>query len=435
MKKYFGTDGIRGIPNENLTKEIVSNVACSVEEILKPTSVAVILDTRNSSVEILDWICEGFSENIEVINYGVLPSGSMPVLLNHFGHNLGIVISASHNPSEYNGIKLIDENGSKLQDEIELAIESNIENISLPNTHTSFKESQEGFKVYFDFLNQLFDFDSTSFDLVVDSANGSAYKIIEKLLDVNDFEFNIIANNPDGKNINLDSGATNIDNLINKLKNGQLGAAFDGDADRLIMVDESGTTCNGDVLILLIAKYLSSTNQLKNDVVVSTVMSNFGFKNSIEKNNFKNIETAVGDKYVAEAMVEHNASIGGEQSGHIIISDKLPVGDGLLTLIYSLKALSFFKTTLLQFREDNIEEYPQKLVNLELNDMPNIQQIKELETIAKLLAEEKELDGRYLIRNSGTEPMLRVLVEARDEDSVEEFSNNLINKIKNFLQT
>jgi len=435
LKKYFGTDGIRGIPNENLTKEIVSNVACSVEEILKPTSVAVILDTRNSSVEILDWICEGFSENIEVINYGVLPSGSMPVLLNHFGHNLGIVISASHNPSEYNGIKLIDENGSKLQDEIELAIESNIENISLPNTHTSFKESQEGFKVYFEFLNQLFDFDLTSFDLVVDSANGSAYKIIEELLDVNDFEFNIIANNPDGKNINLDSGATNIDNLINKLKNGQLGAAFDGDADRLIMVDESGTTCNGDVLILLIAKYLSSTNQLKNDMVVSTVMSNFGFKNSIEKNNFKNIETAVGDKYVAEAMVEHNASIGGEQSGHIIISDKLPVGDGLLTLIYSLKALSFFKTTLVQFREDNIEEYPQKLVNLELNDMPNIQQIKELEIIAKLLAEEKELDGRYLIRNSGTEPMLRVLVEARDEDSVAEFSNNLINKIKNFLQT
>ena len=435
MKKYFGTDGIRGIPNENLTKEIVSNVACSVEEILKPTSVAVILDTRNSSVEILDWICEGFSENIEVINYGVLPSGSMPVLLNHFGHNLGIVISASHNPSEYNGIKLIDENGSKLQDEIELAIESNIENISLPNTHTSFKESQEGFKVYFEFLNQLFDFDLTSFDLVVDSANGSAYKIIEELLVVNDFEFNIIANNPDGKNINLDSGATNIDNLINKLKNGQLGAAFDGDADRLIMVDESGTTCNGDVLILLIAKYLSSTNQLKNNVVVSTVMSNFGFKNSIEKNNFKNVETAVGDKYVAEAMIEHNASIGGEQSGHIIISDKLPVGDGLLTLIYSLKALSFFKTTLLQFREDNIEEYPQKLVNLELNDMPNIQQIKELETIAKMLAEEKELDGRYLIRNSGTEPMLRVLVEARDEDSVAEFSNNLINKIKNFLQT
>ena len=435
MKKYFGTDGIRGIPNKNLTKEIVSNIACSVEDILKPTSVAVILDTRDSSLEILDWICEGFSENIEVINYGVLPSGSMPVLLETFGHNLGIIISASHNPSEYNGIKLIDENGSKLQDEIEIEIEANIENISLPIAHTSYKESEEGFKVYFEFLNQIFDFDLTNFDLLIDSANGSAYKIIDELLKDNDSKFKMIANEPNGENINLASGATHTENLIKNLKKGEIGAAFDGDADRLIMVDENGITCNGDVLILLIAKYLSSTNQLNNDVVVSTVMSNFGFKTAMEKNNFKNIETAVGDKYVAEAMLESNASIGGEQSGHIIISDKLPVGDGLLTLIYSLKALSFFKTTLSQFREDNIKEYPQKLINIELNSMPDIKQLEELDNIARILSEEENLDGRYLIRNSGTEPLLRVLVEASEEESVEKFSENLVNKIKNFLQT
>ena len=435
MKKYFGTDGIRGIPNKNLTKEIVSNVTCSVEDILKPTSVAVILDTRNSSLEILDWICEGFSENIEVINYGILPSGSMPVLLETFGHNLGIIISASHNPSEYNGIKLIDENGSKLQDEIEIEIEANIENISLPSAHTSYKESEEGFKVYFEFLNQILDFDLTNFDLLIDSANGSAYKIIEELLKDNDSKFKMIANEPNGENINLASGATHTENLIKNLKKGEIGAAFDGDADRLIMVDENGITCNGDVLILLIAKYLSSTNQLNNDVVVSTVMSNFGFKTAMEKNNFKNIETAVGDKYVAEAMLESNASIGGEQSGHIIISDKLPVGDGLLTLIYSLKALSFFKTTLSQFREDNIKEYPQKLINIELNSMPDIKQLEELDNIARILSEEENLDGRYLIRNSGTEPLLRVLVEASEEESVEKFSENLVNKIKNFLQT
>ena len=435
MKKYFGTDGIRGIPNKNLTKEIVSNVACSVEDILKPTSVAVILDTRDSSLEILDWICEGFSENIEVINYGILPSGSMPVLLETFGHNLGIIISASHNPSEYNGIKLIDENGSKLQDEIEIEIEANIENISLPSAHTSYKESEEGFKVYFEFLNQILDFDLTNFDLLIDSANGSAYKIIDELLKDNDSKFKMIANEPNGENINLASGATHTENLIKNLKKGEIGAAFDGDADRLIMVDENGITCNGDVLILLIAKYLSSTNQLNNDVVVSTVMSNFGFKTAMEKNNFKNIETAVGDKYVAEAMLESNASIGGEQSGHIIISDKLPVGDGLLTLIYSLKALSFFKTTLSQFREDNIKEYPQKLINIELNSMPDIKQLEELDNIARILSEEKNLDGRYLIRNSGTEPLLRVLVEASEEESVEKFSENLVNKIKNFLQT
>lgn len=435
MKKYFGTDGIRGIPNKNLTKEIVSNVTCSVEDILKPTSVAVILDTRDSSLEILDWICEGFSENIEVINYGILPSGSMPVLLETFGHNLGIIISASHNPSEYNGIKLIDENGSKLQDEIEIEIEANIENISLPIAHTSYKESEEGFKVYFEFLNQILDFDLTNFDLLIDSANGSAYKIIDELLKDNDSKFKMIANEPNGENINLASGATHTENLIKNLKKGEIGAAFDGDADRLIMVDENGITCNGDVLILLIAKYLSSTNQLNNDVVVSTVMSNFGFKTATEKNNFKNIETAVGDKYVAEAMLESNASIGGEQSGHIIISDKLPVGDGLLTLIYSLKALSFFKTTLSQFREDNIKEYPQKLINIELNSMPDMKQLEELDNIARILSEEENLDGRYLIRNSGTEPLLRVLVEASEEESVEKFSENLVNKIKNFLQT
>ena len=435
MKKYFGTDGIRGIPNKNLTKEIVSNVTCSVEDILKPTSVAVILDTRDSSFEILDWICEGFSENIEVINYGILPSGSMPVLLETFGHNLGIIISASHNPSEYNGIKLIDENGSKLQDEIEIEIEANIENISLPSAHTSYKESEEGFKVYFEFLNQILDFDLTNFDLLIDSANGSAYKIIDELLKDNDSKFKMIANEPNGENINLASGATHTENLIKNLKKGEIGAAFDGDADRLIMVDENGITCNGDVLILLIAKYLSSTNQLNNDVVVSTVMSNFGFKTAMEKNNFKNIETAVGDKYVAEAMLESNASIGGEQSGHIIISDKLPVGDGLLTLIYSLKALSFFKTTLSQFREDNIKEYPQKLINIELNSMPDIKQLEELDNIGRKLSEEENLDGRYLIRNSGTEPLLRVLVEASEEESVEKFSENLVNKIKNFLQT
>ena len=435
MKKYFGTDGIRGIPNKNLTKEIVSNVSCSVEDILKPTSVAVILDTRHSSLEILDWICEGFSENIEVINYGILPSGSMPVLLETFGHNLGIIISASHNPSEYNGIKLINENGSKLQDEIEIEIGANIENISLPSASTSYKESEEGFKVYFEFLNQILDFDLTNFDLLIDSANGSAYKIIDELLKDNDSKFKMIANEPNGENINLSSGATHTENLLKNLKKDEIGAAFDGDADRLIMVDEKGITCNGDVLILLIAKYLSSTNQLNNDIVVSTVMSNFGFKIAMEKNNFKNIETAVGDKYVAEAMLENKASIGGEQSGHIIISDKLPVGDGLLTLIYALKALSFFKTTLSQFREDNIKEYPQKLTNIELNNMPDINQLKELDKIAKILSEEENLDGRYLIRNSGTEPLLRVLVEANEEEFVDKFSEDLVNKIKNFLQT
>ena len=359
----------------------------------------------------------------------------MPILLKHFGHNLGIIISASHNPSEYNGIKLIDENGSKLQDNVEIEIESHFKNIDLPKSHTSFKDSDDGYKVYYEFLDELLDFDIANFNIVIDSAYGSSYKIIDHLLRENKSKFNMIANTPDGENINFESGATYTNNLISTLKKGQIGAAFDGDADRLIMVDEEGNPCNGDVLILLIAKYLSAINQLNNNVVVSTVMSNYGFKNAMKKNSFKNVETSVGDKYVAEAMGENNASLGGEQSGHIIISDKLPVGDGLLTLVYVLKALSFFNTTLAQFRVENIEEYPQKLVNLELEDKPNDKQLLELDLIAKKLSEENELDGRYLIRNSGTEPMLRVLVEASNQELVDNFSNNLINNIKKFLQT
>ena len=435
LKQYFGTDGIRGIPNETLTKDLVSKIFSSVELLLSPKSVAIILDTRSSSLELLDWICAGLSEDVEVINYGVLPSGSMPVLLKEFNHDLGVIVSASHNPSQYNGIKLIDQNGSKLSDSLEIEIEEAMSNIELPKEFTISKESQNGYQTYLEFLNNLINFDISKFSVLLDAANGSSYKIIEELFNSNKAKYRIISNNPNGENINLNCGATHLDNLEQNSGKNEIGAAFDGDADRLILLDEEGNICNGDVLILLIAKYLESTNQLNNKVVVSTVMANYGFKNAMDKNNFKNIETKVGDKYVAEAMDENNASIGGEQSGHIIISEALPVGDGLVTLIYCLKALAFFDTTLSKFKSENIEEYPQKLVNLELTTMPEENQIKELNKIAENLSDKYDLDGRYLIRNSGTEPLLRVLIEAKDSHSVNEFSDELINNIKNYLFT
>ena len=342
MKQYFGTDGIRGIPNETLNKDLVSKIFSSVELLLSPKSVAIILDTRSSSLELLDWICAGLSEDVEVINYGVLPSGSMPVLLKEFNHDLGVIVSASHNPSQYNGIKLIDQNGSKLSDSREIEIEEAMSNIDLPKEFTISKESQNGYQTYLEFLNNLINFDLSKFSVLLDAANGSSYKIIEELFKSNNAKYRIISNNPDGENINLNCGATHLDNLEQNSRKNEIGAAFDGDADRLILLDEEGNICNGDVLILLIAKYLESTNQLNNKVVVSTVMANYGYKNAMDKNNIKNIETKLGDKYVAEAMDENNASIGGEQSGHIIISEALPVGDGLVTLIYCLKALAFF---------------------------------------------------------------------------------------------
>ena len=435
MKQYFGTDGIRGIPNKTLYKDLVSKIFSSVEKELSPVSVAVILDTRSSSLELLGWICNGLSENVQVVNYGVLPSGSMPILLKKFEHDLGVIISASHNPSEYNGIKLINDVGSKLTDEVEINIENNLQTISLPEKTSISKSSTEGYDAYLEYLESLIDFDLSSFNILFDTANGSSYKIIEDLFQSTKSKFKIIANAPDGQNINSNCGATHLDNLVSNLGKNQIGAAFDGDADRLILVDENRSSCNGDVIILLIAKYLEAINKLNNNIVVSTVMSNFGFKKAAEKNNYHNIETSVGDKYVAAAMSEHNASLGGEQSGHIIISDELPVGDGLVSLIYSLKALAFFNTSLSEFKDSNITEYPQKLINLELDTLPSDEKIKELNVIADNLYNEVGLDGRYLIRKSGTEPILRVLVEAQSEEELSNFSEELIINIKNHLFT
>ena len=435
MKQYFGTDGIRGIPNKTLNKDLVSKIFSSVEKELSPVSVAVILDTRSSSLELLGWICNGLSENVQVVNYGVLPSGSMPILLKKFEHDLGVIISASHNPSEYNGIKLINDVGSKLTDEVEINIENNLQTISLPEKTSISKSSTEGYDAYLEYLESLIDFDLSSFNILFDTANGSSYKIIEDLFQSTKSKFKIIANAPDGQNINSNCGAAHLDNLVSNLGKNQIGAAFDGDADRLILVDENRSSCNGDVIILLIAKYLEAINKLNNNIVVSTVMSNFGFKKAAEKNNYHNIETSVGDKYVAAAMSEHNASLGGEQSGHIIISDELPVGDGLVSLIYSLKALAFFNTSLSEFKDSNITEYPQKLINLELDTLPSDEKIKELNVIADNLYNEGGLDGRYLIRKSGTEPILRVLVEAQSEEELSNFSEELIINIKNHLFT
>jgi phosphoglucosamine mutase len=435
LKQYFGTDGIRGIPNETLNEDLVSKIFSSVEKELSPASVAVILDTRSSSLELLSWICSGLSEKVEVVNYGVLPSGSMPVLLEKFGHDLGVIISASHNPSEYNGIKLINDVGSKLSDDLEINIENNLQTISLPQKKSISKSSTKGYDAYLEYLESLIDFDLSSFNILFDTAHGSSYKIVDDLFQSKKSKFKIISNTPDGQNINSNCGATHLDNLISNLGKNQLGAAFDGDADRLILVDENKSPCNGDVIILLIAKYLEAINKLNNNIVVSTVMSNFGFKKAVEKNNYHNVETSVGDKYVALAMSEHNASLGGEQSGHIIISDELPVGDGLVSLIYSLKALAFFNTSLSEFKESNITEYPQKLINLGLDLLPSDEQVKELNNIAKNLYNEIGLDGRFLIRKSGTEPILRVLVEAESEEELDNFSEELITNIKNHLFT
>ena len=433
MKKYFGTDGIRGIPGESLKEEIVTKIFSSVEKILAPKSVAIILDTRESCEMITEWIVKGFSEEVSITNYGILPSGSMPILLETFNEDLGIIISASHNPSEYNGIKLIDKNGSKLDDDLEIQIESELERVSLPENNAKIKNSTKGYDIYLQYLKNVNDFKFDKFDLIIDAANGSAFKIIEDLLSAKNAQFNIISNNPDGKNINDNCGATFPENLQKNISNGQVGISFDGDADRLIMVDENQQVVNGDLLLTILSKYLSEKGNLNGDFVVSTVMSNYGFKLAMNDFGFKLIETPVGDKYVAEAMKKNNAKLGGEQSGHIILGDFLPVGDALLTCLLVLEALDYFDVSIADFRKKYLMEYPQKLTNIELSKSLNDEELEFINQIALEMSIKLDLDGRYLIRNSGTEPLLRVLVEARSQESMENFSEELLLKINNYL--
>ena len=433
MKKYFGTDGIRGIPGESLKEEIVTKIFSSVEKILAPKSVAIILDTRESCEMITEWIVKGFSEEVSITNYGILPSGSMPILLETFNEDLGIIISASHNPSEYNGIKLIDKNGSKLDDDLEIQIESELERVSLPENNVKIKNSTKGYDIYLQYLKNVNDFKFDKFDLIIDAANGSAFKIIEDLLSAKNAQFNIISNTPDGKNINDNCGATFPENLQKNISNGQVGISFDGDADRLIMVDENQQVVNGDLLLTILSKYLSEKGNLNGDFVVSTVMSNYGFKLAMNDFGFKLIETPVGDKYVAEAMKKNNAKLGGEQSGHIILGDFLPVGDALLTCLLVLEALDYFDVSIADFREKYLMEYPQKLTNIELSKSLNDEELEFINQIALEMSIKLDLDGRYLIRNSGTEPLLRVLVEARSQESMENFSEELLSKINNYL--
>ena len=433
MKKYFGTDGIRGIPNDTLSQDLISKISASVEQHINPKNIGVISDTRSSSDEILNWISIGFSSKVNIYNHGVLPSGSMPIILKKFNYDLGIIISASHNPAEYNGIKLIQENGSKLDDDVEISIEKNIDSLELPNQHAEIINLSDGHLEYLNFLDEVTDIDFSHFQILIDAANGSASIVIKELFDKKNANYRIINNQPDGLNINKDCGATVPENLQKNIEKGEIGASFDGDADRLIMVDENGDIVNGDLILTILSKYLSEVNQLTNNIVVSTVMSNYGFKQAIEKFNFDLIETPVGDKYVAEAMKKYDAALGGEQSGHIIISDLLPVGDGLVTLIYVLKAMQHFGVALSDFKREHLYEYPQKLTNLELKNKLNDEELEYINQIALDMSIKKDLDGRYLIRNSGTEPLLRVLVEAKSNEAMEDFSNELITKINKYL--
>ena len=435
MKTFFGTDGVRGIPTKDLTKDLVSKISKAVEDVLAPSSIAVIGDTRNTRQLILEWISSGFSSDITIVDYGTLPSGAIAYILNQNDHDLGFIISASHNPSEYNGIKIVDKSGSKLSDETEKILEENInQNNFSKREGAKIEENKTGEDIYISSLQAVSEgINPKLFNLSIDCANGAVTKPLINLFEKLGIKYEIFNTSEDGFDINENCGATDLTYLKRSMKAGNIGLAYDGDADRLIVIDEEGSIANGDVLIALLADYFKQNSLLENNTVVVTVMANMGLLNSLEKLDIKSIVTPVGDKYVAQEMKHSLSSLGGEQSGHLIFSNYLPVGDGLLTTVFVLRALTFFDKPLCEIRKELIIEFPQQLKNFKLNKELSEEDLEKISFLIKEIENEHLPEGRIFVRTSGTEPLLRVLIETVDKETIDNTMQIVEETLTNFL--
>ena len=370
-----------------------------------------------------------------VIKAGVLPTPAVAYLVRYFKADAGVVISASHNPFEYNGIKFFNGEGFKLDDDIEDEIEDIIlRNIDV-NSHITgdklgrcLEAEEDAISLYADFLKSTIDIKLDGMKLVIDCANGASYRVAEKVFRELGADITAIHNEPNGVNINEHCGSTHPEDLQKMVvsQNAALGLAFDGDADRLIAVDELGRLIDGDKMIYICAKMLKESKQLPEDMVTATVMSNIGFHRALGSIGCKVETTQVGDRYVLESMLKTGCAIGGEQSGHIIFLNHTTTGDGILSALQLIRAIktSGTKPSVLS---DEVTIYPQVLKNAKIknenkkkymNDAEVSSEIKRLET---LMAGE----GRVLIRPSGTEPLVRVMIEGKDIEQITKLAENL----------
>jgi phosphoglucosamine mutase len=415
--RLFGTDGVRGKANSELTPDFVMDLARAAGEGLSGP-VLVGRDTRRSGEMLAMALQSGFhSVGTDTVDVGILPTAGIAYLTNKTGSSLGAVVSASHNPAEDNGIKFFGGDGSKLSDEAEDRIEARLRRGAPWENGAGGVgmriEKANGLDEYVGWLKNGTSYTLKGIQVVVDAANGAAFKAAPALFAALGLQVGTFACEPDGLNINVESGATHPEYLARTLR-GEIGLVFDGDADRFIAVDEAGIPMNGDVVMAIVAAHLQNQGRLRNDVVVSTVMANLGFKRAMGRLGIDLIETRVGDRYVLEAMREANAALGGEQSGHIIFLDHSSTGDGLLTAIRLLEVVAATGKPLTELRQVMVE-YPQVLRNVTVGDKTRLEEAALVwEAVAEV---ERQLgeEGRVLVRPSGTEPVVRVMVEAAEK--------------------
>jgi phosphoglucosamine mutase len=428
-KPIFGTDGVRGVAGSELTPELALAIGRAAGAYLRGGPVVVGRDTRRSGEMLSAALQAGFhAVGIDTVDIGVLPSGGISYLTATSGATMGAVVSASHNPAEDNGIKLLAARGSKLPDEVERELEDRLRSSGSksaigPEIGTRFSDS-DALERYVDHLVSASRYNLSGLGVVLDCANGAAFKAAPLLFRRLKADLEVLADAPDGFNINAGVGAAHPEMLAERTK-GRIGLSFDGDADRLIAVDEDGRVANGDVVMAIVARHLKAQGALKKNLVVTTVMSNLGFRKSMAEAGIDLIETRVGDRYVMEALMEHKASLGGEQSGHIIFLDKGQTGDGLLTAVRLLDVVAGTGKELRQLRAEAITEYPQILQNVRVDRGASLDDASDLWEEVRRVESELGDEGRVLVRASGTEPLIRVMVEASSEELARRYADLL----------
>lgn len=448
MARIFGTDGVRGIANKELTVELAMSLGKAGAFVLtkqnehKPT-ILVGCDTRISGDMLANALMAGIcSVGADAVYGGVLPTPAVAYLTRTMGFDAGVVISASHNPAEYNGIKFFNGNGYKLpdllEDEIEETMRMNRAEFPMPLGGQIGKISYNPGIVnkYIEFAAGLIKIDLSGLNIVVDTAEGAASNTAEKTLRLLGANPIVIHSNPDGVNINKGCGSTHMEELADRViaENADIGIAFDGDADRMLAVDEQGNMVDGDQIMAICGSYMKSRGSLKKDTIVATVMSNLGFFQMGTRENINIEQTKVGDRYVLEKMIKKGYNFGGEQSGHVIFLDENTTGDGLISALHLLEVLVNTGKPLSELA-GIMDVLPQAMVNAKVSNlkkeyyMDNTDIAEAIEKLEAMFAG----NGRVLIRPSGTEPLVRVMIEGNDQQLIEEEAKKLAALIENCI--
>lgn len=413
-QRLFGTDGVRGRANSELTAQLAFDLGRAAGEGLTG-SVLIGRDTRRSGPMLASALHAGFnSVGVDTVDLGIIPVGAVSRIARDAGAAYGVMVSASHNPAEDNGIKFLGPDGAKLSDDREAVIEARVrsgDDYPVPSGAAVGMQVQmhDAVSRYVDRLADGFSYSLRGMEFVLDCANGAAFESAPQLLERLGASIEVHGDIPDGTNINLGCGATHPEYLESRVA-GRIGLSFDGDADRLIAVDEAGRPANGDVLIAIFAKHLKEQGKLKNDTVVTTVMANLGFRRAMDQLGIQVLETKVGDRYVLEEMRRSRAVLGGEQSGHIVLSDR-STGDGLRSALQLAAVVAATGKPLTELRTV-MTEYPQVLVNVTVSNRDGLADASRIWAAVDEAQATLGDDGRILVRASGTEPLVRVMVEA-----------------------